>query len=117
MPPRRACGHFGFVQHAVTGMLAPPGHVSAYVTHPHRRSETPVIPSVLTWSPELALTSLVARTGVSPFGKLLLWHTLPRSRPLMFLPVSFFVEAAMTPPDYVIDLDTAPQPLDGDLKL
>src|SRR5262245_41196500 len=52
---------------------------------------------LLTWSRELALTSLVARTGVSPFGKLLLWHTLPRSRPLVFLPVSFFVEAAMTP--------------------
>src|SRR5256885_13265906 len=27
-------GHFGFVQHAVTGMLAPPGHVSASIGHP-----------------------------------------------------------------------------------
>jgi hypothetical protein len=50
----------------------------------------------LTWPRELTLTSLVARLGVSPFGKLLL-HISPA---LAALIVTFFfhpVEAAMTP--------------------
>jgi RNA polymerase sigma factor (sigma-70 family) len=37
---------------------------------------------------------LVARTGVSPFGKLLLEHTLPRSRPSCIPPFPFLAEAA-----------------------
>ena len=54
----------------------------------------------LTWSREYAVTSLVARTGVSPFGKLLLEYTPSRARgplvPILY-PFPFFVEAAMTP--------------------
>jgi len=50
----------------------------------------------LTWPRELTLTSLVARLGVSPFGKLLL-HLSPALAALPFLHFSFTFEAAMTP--------------------
>src|SRR5262249_46663675 len=42
----------------------------------------------LVWSRELVLTSLVARWRVSPFGRLLSSHALPRPRPsLVSVPV------------------------------
>src|SRR6266568_5900156 len=41
----------------------------------------------IVWSRELALTSLVARPRVSPLGRMLLNHALPRLRPLVFFPV------------------------------
>src|SRR5271167_62648 len=49
----------------------------------------------LTWSRELALTSLVARSRVSPFGKLL-YLSPSRARGLLLSNLSFFVEDAMT---------------------
>jgi hypothetical protein len=45
----------------------------------------------LTWSRELALTSLVARPRVSPFGKLLFTITPSRARGLLLSHLSFFL--------------------------